>query len=140
VHPIDPDSRCRPELFEMLGRVLLTLKKIHCLDSMPRLDWWITVGDHLAIEWFKGAFPAEIADRLAASCHDEEIEELHDTCVAGRWSPDENASLVILWINGVCVELRGHESIGFEEARTAAFNRVLEYGKETLAQTSCGSQ
>lgn len=120
-----PHFRDRPVLFEALGRLLLALRTMHCRDSMPSLDYWVSIDGHLALEWFHGAHASEIAERLVVGSHDSEVGELRDGQVTGSWSFAEDAYTVNLVVRGVRVQLRGCEPIGFEEAQRAAFQRVL---------------
>lgn len=64
--------------YEVFGRVMQALRSSECSPQSSRnFDWWTTLEGHIALEWFEGPHPGEVANALIMRAAYSEELALH---------------------------------------------------------------
>lgn len=101
--------------YEALGRVMDALRNSGCSPLYgQRFDHWTTLEGHIALEWWEGPHPWEVATALTRSAADPEDRALRagDVCI----NAEQNGHLLPLTVEvrGLQFQLRGFNTIGME--------------------------
>ncbi|MGB3325859.1 MAG: hypothetical protein WBB05_25045 [Mycolicibacterium fortuitum] len=99
--------------YEIFGRVMHALRDSRCSpQNGERFDWWTTLEGHIALEWWEGPHPHQVASALVMSATDSEQPALSAGDV--RINAAHNGLGVPLTVEvcGLQIQLRGMNTIG----------------------------
>ena len=79
-----------------------------------RFDWWITLEGHLALEWWEGPHPHEVATALVMSAANSEQPVLNPGDVRNNAAHNVGGVPLTVEVCGLQFQLRGTNTIGME--------------------------
>lgn len=101
--------------YEVFGRVMQALRSSECSPQSSRnFDWWTTLEGHIALEWFEGPHPGEVANALIMRAAYSEELALHPGDARINAEQNRPGAPLTIEVCGLQFQLRAINPIGME--------------------------
>ncbi|WP_131822162.1 hypothetical protein [Mycobacteroides saopaulense] len=122
-----PSARGTARHYEALGRVLDALRNSGCSPQYgQRFDHWTTLEGHIALEWWEGPHPWEVATALVMNAADPEDPALRPGDIHINAEQNRHGAPLTIEVRGLQFQLRGFNTIGMEAVWKNATAELME--------------